>query len=296
MSNMNSVPKSLFPFKNLYLCLIAAGLFPLVNAQAQENTTVSPTPQNQKSAQTQSPQTERAAWADIDDPALQAAITNHQNAVHEIRTEFIKQTDDLENRYQMREELIRARLISSLAEAMEEETKRVNLEEANRIKQAITQLEKSKLKLSLTRDKAAGNQTSDGAERGQTKRKKVRVPKNAIRFAGHDYLILAQPLTWHLANEFAKSQGGHLARIDSAEEMLFIRKLTQNQRAVWVDGSDETEERAWKFSNGQPVDLSLPFYVKFSELNHEHMLTLTPEGLTDACGSNRQPFIIEWEK
>ena len=72
-----------------------------------------------------------------------AAVREYERKLEEVDKEIAKQLKDLEKSYQMKAELVRARLLSNLNEAMEDEARRVNLEEANKIKALVESIEKA---------------------------------------------------------------------------------------------------------------------------------------------------------
>ena len=60
-------------------------------------------------------------------------------------------------------------------------------------------------------------------------------------------------LTWHQAEEFCVSKGGHLASVNSQFEHNQLKELLKDEKKVqfvWLGGSDEEEEGAWVWSNG----------------------------------------------
>ena len=61
--------------------------------------------------------------------------------------------------------------------------------------------------------------------------------------------------TWHDAEEFCVSKGGHLASVNSQFEHNQLRELLKDEKKVqfvWLGGSDEEEEGVWVWSNGGP--------------------------------------------
>ena len=80
--------------------------------------------------------------ADLKSPKAKAAVREYEQAMGDVGDDFEQQLRDLEKSYQMSARLVRARLISNLTEAMEEEARKVNLEEANKIKALMDTKEK----------------------------------------------------------------------------------------------------------------------------------------------------------
>ena len=81
--------------------------------------------------------------ADLKSPKAKAAVREYERTMGDVGDDFEQQLRDLEKSYQMSARLVRARLISNLTEAMEEEARKVNLEEANKIKGLIDEMKKT---------------------------------------------------------------------------------------------------------------------------------------------------------
>jgi hypothetical protein len=122
-------------------------------------------------------------------------------------------------------------------------------------------------------------------------------------FENHSYFIYRDELTWHLASQFAAKKGGHLLRIESPEEYEFVAtELLRRLRdgAFHMDGSDETEEGKWLYSDGSPV----PDFVwapiepnNVGDTEHSLGIGITSNGwgAYDGNGGMRRPFIVEWD-
>jgi len=80
-------------------------------------------------------------------------------------------------------------------------------------------------------------------------------PKGARRFGEHHYMLFDMRLTWHLARRQCEALGGHLARIETAEEQQFVASLISvgRRKKYWLDGSDEVVEGRWVFGNGKEL-------------------------------------------
>jgi len=89
----------------------------------------------------------------------------------------------------------------------------------------------------------------------------------------HRYELVKTPMTWTEAEAHARARGGHLVRIDSAEENELVFALLREQVApeeyarttapdgggaayVWIGASDLREEGRWVWSFGD-----LPFWT-----------------------------------
>ncbi len=74
-----------------------------------------------------------------------AAVRDYERKIEDVDEDFEKQLKDLEKSYQMKSEILRARLLSNLNATMEEEAKGVRLEEATEIKESIKQWKEREL-------------------------------------------------------------------------------------------------------------------------------------------------------
>jgi hypothetical protein len=166
-----------------------------------------------------------------------AAVREYERKVEDVDKEFEKQLKDLEKSYQMKSEILRARLLSNLNAAMEEEAKRVRLEEATEIKELIKQRKETKLP---PLDELVAR-TKQKTKKG--KAAKAKIPKTAVKFNGHRYAICTEHMTWREARDYSESLGGYLARIESRKELEFVIALVKNLdpngnvKVLWIDGS-----------------------------------------------------------
>ena len=62
-----------------------------------------------------------------------AAIREYEKTTEELTKEYMKKLEDLDKEFRMKSELVKARLITNLNEALTEEARKVNLPEANKI-------------------------------------------------------------------------------------------------------------------------------------------------------------------
>ena len=166
--------------------------------------------------------------AELKSTKAKAAVRDYERKIEDVDEDFEKQLKNLEKSYQMKSEILRARLLSNLNAAMEEEAKRVRLEEATEIKELIKQRKETELPtLDQLKWKVA----------------KAKIPKTAVKFNGHHYAICTEQKTWHVARDHCESLGGHLARIESRKELEFVIALVKNLdpngnvKVLWIDGS-----------------------------------------------------------
>ena len=234
--------------------------------------------------------------ADLKSAKAKAAVRDYERKLENVDKEIKKQLKDLEKSYQMKAELVRARLLSNLNEAMEDEARAVNLEEANKIKGVIDDKKKT---VAPTLNALMERPDKPPATTMKTKTGTVRIPKAALKFNGHHYAICTEPMTWHQAKEYCQAQGGQLASINTKQEFNFLdQAFFQRFSNLYLDGTDEQKEDEWVFSNGRKVDFSnIPVdRTKISGVRHRHHLAWYKGIIRDDPPGFRLPFIIEWDK
>lgn len=129
------------------------------------------------------------------------------------------------------------------------------------------------------------------------------IPKEAAAWEGNRYLLIHETMTPNAARRYCETLGGHLARIESEGEYLFVTKLLggasieQEHPYCWVDGSDEGVEGEWTYSNGTVIA-----YCKWAEgspdgFPNEHSLCIDFRDMlfSDANTSWRCAFLCEWD-
>jgi hypothetical protein len=222
-----------------------------------------------------------------------AAVRDYERKIEDVDEDFEKQLKDLEKSYQMKSEILRARLLSNLNAAMVEEAKRVRLEEATEIKELIKQRKEAELP---TLDQLIG--------RTENTKVKKRIPRDSLQFRGHHYYVVLQGAPWHVARRNAAEWGGHLLLIDSLEEHAFIAAAL-NERSLrnldfWIDGTCEEDETTYLSFSRNKIDLKNCRLGGLDKADGENYLRL--DGTDDRWTVNdthpqyKNNFIIEWEK
>ena len=81
-------------------------------------------------------------------------------------------------------------------------------------------------------------------------------------FNGHRYMIFDNDKTYHEAEAYCESLGGHLATIHNQEEndYLYRYMVSQGYASAYFGFSDEANEGEWKWVNGDPV-----FYTNWAD-------------------------------
>jgi hypothetical protein len=94
------------------------------------------------------------------------------------------------------------------------------------------------------------------------------VPKEAVEYKGHHYLLISGQIAWNQAKQECERLGGHLVIITDAKEDEFFQKLT-DKKNVWIGLSDEKKSGEFHW-----VDGTLPRYTRWQPGD--------PNGPTDA--------------
>lgn len=116
-------------------------------------------------------------------------------------------------------------------------------------------------------------------------------PKNTVKFGGHEYALIEDKSTWHLAKQRCEEMGGHLAIVETPDEAAFILKLCGSE-TVWLGASDEATEGDWKWVNGTPVKLSLDLN---NQDGYDHWLVVYQGTFADGTAGRRYVYACEWD-
>ncbi len=128
-------------------------------------------------------------------------------------------------------------------------------------------------------------------------------------FNGHRYMIFDNDKTYHEAEAYCESLGGHLATIHNQEEndYLYRYMVSQGYASAYFGFSDEANEGEWKWVNGDPV-----FYTNWADgepnsgrdtENYAQFYWEYPDGkwndgsfgLLDVPDSGGSAYICEWD-
>jgi hypothetical protein len=116
-----------------------------------------------------------------------------------------------------------------------------------------------------------------------------------VGFEGHRYLAVVAPVTWSEGRQVCKDMGGHLAYLETKEEMKFLQTLTRGI-GCWVGCTDKHKEGNWRWLNGAPVDRSLWDRPEPDNAwGGQDVGFLGGKGLGDTHDHKRVGFICEWE-
>jgi hypothetical protein len=121
-----------------------------------------------------------------------------------------------------------------------------------------------------------------------------------LEYQNHWYQRINYARTWHDAQNFCASTGGHLVTISSVEENQFVYDLSSGG---WLGGTDENSEGSWEWLTGEPWSYSNwnsgePNNCGDPGCTPEHYLTYsgTPDDyLWNDVADGVLPFTCEWE-
>lgn len=122
-------------------------------------------------------------------------------------------------------------------------------------------------------------------------------PKNVVKVGNHEYALIPDKVTWHVAKRRCEEMGGHLVCIETPDEEQFVLKLcgTQSQ-SVWMGASDEEAEDNWQWVNGVALTSEqTPRWNLTNEGDQQHHLCYWAPGFGDASAGTRLIFLCEWE-
>jgi len=123
-------------------------------------------------------------------------------------------------------------------------------------------------------------------------------PEETQKFGRHDYALVSEPVTWHVAQRRCEAMGGHLATFETPAEREFLVKLIRAaDTSAWVGASDEEEEGAWTWVTGEPVTKAQQEgWGLDNHENAQHALCYWKNTgvFDDNFSGTRMPFVCEW--
>lgn len=117
-------------------------------------------------------------------------------------------------------------------------------------------------------------------------------PKNVVKFGGHEYALIEEKVTWHVAKKRCEEMGGNLACMESQDELNAIRSLCVSTKLnAWLGASDEESEGDWKWITGKSVQFA---FRHDNSGDAEHYLAWYG-GSWEDIGDTRFAFVCEWD-
>ena len=128
------------------------------------------------------------------------------------------------------------------------------------------------------------------------------VPKEAVFFEDHYYLVFDFQVSWEKAVAISESENGHLVTINNARENLFVSDLARERGlgVYWIGLTDEGTEGTFRWITGEPL-----IYQNWAsgepnnDADNEHFVETGTDGdgrWNDRRGGKLWPFVIEYDE
>jgi len=199
------------------------------------------------------------------------------------------------------EKKTRNAFVENLKKALKKSMQSGNLDEANKINAAIKALEQGE------GASPAGGSVAGTKGKKKAKKSKARIPRNAVKWNGHHYLLSDIIMSHPEAKQRCEIAGGHLVRIQNARKQEFVARLASKgaQKLYWIDGSDRKREGSWLFSDGtrmkffywqpgEPNGKTLGNYITIR--NHKSGMWIDGSGQMEESAGWTTGFICEWDE
>lgn len=127
-------------------------------------------------------------------------------------------------------------------------------------------------------------------------------PNDLVKFAGHEYAIIDEKLTFYRAKRRCEEMGGHLVAIETLPEQEFVLSLcrARNQRiGCWIGVTNEDGHEKWVWVTGTTAAQAATWRQDDADLNaHAHAMIYWPatDGFDDANLGTRMGYVCEWDK
>ena len=120
-------------------------------------------------------------------------------------------------------------------------------------------------------------------------------PKNVVKLGMHEYALIPEKATWHVAKRICEEMGGHLATLETpAESNALLAMCKAAKDEPWIGGSDEMAEDHWVWVTGTPVTIEV--HHDNASGNQHFLLYHATIGMWDDSESGtRRSFVCEWD-
>jgi len=113
-----------------------------------------------------------------------------------------------------------------------------------------------------------------------------------VRLGRNSYLVVLRKVTWDEARRMAKSHGGRLADVKSAQEMMFLRKFVHTN--AWVGGLPGSDPLQWQWQDGKKI-ADIFWSNKPPRVESSRRVHVSSNGLgTHSDTGTHDAFVIEW--
>ena len=188
------------------------------------------------------------AFSQEDTSPANAAETQFSQSIATLNQGYKEAVERADNKYEKLFLQHRATLITALERAKTASTKADDLDEAIRLRDRIAEVSKVEPNIPSFGESANKAENSQHAARPD-------IPKKAVKFEGHSYIVVDDPAVYRIAANAARLAGGYLARINTPSERELINKLISRGKngAYYIDGLDDIQDGQWLFADGRPV-------------------------------------------
>lgn len=187
-----------------------------------------------------------------------AILAELRNSIEVLRNQGQAAVARTEKTFDKEVEKLKKKALQSLKTAMDDAFEAKDLDGAVALRELIKN----------TENLDAGNVTKSTIVVNEVKKTepkaeappKPSIPKDAVQFGGHRYLLVKENVSWHYAKLKANQLGGHLLRLDSVAEHDFIKKYLQARRPtfrhVFIDGDRHLDLETWRYESGEKIDFT----------------------------------------
>ena len=120
-------------------------------------------------------------------------------------------------------------------------------------------------------------------------------PKNVVKFGGHEYALIEDKSTWHVAKRACEEMGGHLATLATNQESDAVLSLCKGSAIeYWIGATDEAAEGQWRWTDGSPVKIQI-HQDNAQGIQHYLLFHTALQNWDDGDGGARHSFICEWD-
>lgn len=117
-------------------------------------------------------------------------------------------------------------------------------------------------------------------------------PTDVVKFGGHEYALVKEAVTWHVAKKRCEEMGGHLAVINSTNEAAFVSAACRGD-STWLGATDELQEGDWRWVRDSKMPV--PSRNFNNDRNIAHALCWHWNDWNDGACGERFFFMCEWD-
>ena len=144
--------------------------------------------------------------------------------------------------------------------------------------------------------KARIDQLEAEPESASAKPSKRPRPKDTVKFAGHTYALIKEPVTWHVAKQRCEEMGGHLATGETPQQLAFLSEFCQSSGVqVWIGCSRESDD-TWRWLNGDAANLPGASLDNVGDIEFHLHWNKDTKRWNDAPAGWKFSYACEWDK